>query len=278
MLRPWRIAFAATWVALLAMVAGGFVVLSSGGSGAGAPPQPIVLQRPAPNGTGNQPIELPGPSPTSTSSTASPEPTTVPATTVVPTTVAPTTVPRTVAPAPVPTAPPVAPRVTATTGAKPVVTSPPNTTAAGGGGDSRDFSLIGYHWSACQTITVTSTGPDISGIVSELASITGLHLQMVNGPAQITVQWGAVAGGGEVGLTDWRAVGGLLTLAGINISHQGDPYLATLLRHELGHAMGLGHASHPNEIMYPTISGNSPTDYQAGDLAGLRAIGASGGC
>jgi hypothetical protein len=159
-----------------------------------------------------------------------------------------------------------------------VVTSPPATSPRGSGGNSSDFALIGYRWNPCQVITVTSTGPDVSGIVSELASITGLHLQMVSGPALITVQWGPVAGGGEVGLTDWRAVGHFLTVVGINISHQGDPYLATLLRHELGHAMGLNHAAHSDEVMYPTISGSSPTDYQAGDLAGLRAVGATAGC
>jgi predicted Zn-dependent protease len=102
---------------------------------------------------------------------------------------------------------------------------------------------------------------------------------MVTGPAEISVLWGAVPPGGEIGVTVWKAVGKWLTTAGIVISQgQAGPFLATVLRHELGHALGLGHAGHPNEIMYPTVGKPSPTDYQAGDIAGLHAIGASQGC
>jgi hypothetical protein len=207
---------------------------------------------------------------------ALPTSTTTPATTVAPTTVAPTKVaPTTTAPKPVATT--VAPRVIPAAVVRPTATTPPNTTAVNGGGSPGDYSLIGYRWNPCQVITVSSSGPDISAIVSELASITGLHLQLVSGTAQITVQWGAVPAGGEIGLTAWRAVGGVLSLAGINISTQAQPYLATVLRHELGHALGLGHAAHADEIMYPMAGRSSPTDYQAGDVAGLRAIGAATG-
>jgi len=125
---------------------------------------------------------------------------------------------------------------------------------------------------------VTSLGPDITAVVSELATITGLHLTMVTGTAQITVMWGAVPPGGEIGYTAWKATGKWLTQAGVVLSQQAQPYIATLLRHELGHAVGLGHATRSNEVMYGTINGSSPTDYQSGDLSGLRSVGASAGC
>lgn len=48
----------------------------------------------------------------------------------------------------------------------------------------------------------------------------------------------------------------------------------TLLMHELGHAMNLGHVSDPAEVMYGTVTSASRGDYQSGDVAGLRALAA----
>ncbi len=125
---------------------------------------------------------------------------------------------------------------------------------------------------------MASSGPDVAGIVNELAAITGLHLTMVTGTADITVRWGSIAASQDMGLTSWRAVDGWLNQASIVISEQAQPYLATVLRHELAHALGLGHATGADQVMYPGAGPNSPTDYQAGDLAGLSRVGASAGC
>ena len=268
-----RLIVALIWAVTLVLLAGAVLGLSNGTGTAGAHPlsvQPAAVDA-STSGATNVPT-TPAVVETTTTSTS----TTVPPTTAAPTTVAPTTAPPTTAR---PTPPP--PTTTPPTVARPPVTAPAATAApvapVSGGGSASDYSLIGYKWNPCQLITVASSGPDVSAIVAELASITGLHLQVVNGPAAITVSWGSVPAGGEIGETVWRAVGGLLSGGNIIISQAAQPYLATVLRHELAHSLGLGHASQPNEVMYPTVGNTSPTDYQAGDLAGLRAVGAAAG-
>jgi hypothetical protein len=50
-----------------------------------------------------------------------------------------------------------------------------------------------------------------------------------------------------------------------------------LVLHEIGHAIGLGHVSDRRQIMFGTLSDSIP-QYAAGDLRGLVAVGARGGC
>ena len=45
----------------------------------------------------------------------------------------------------------------------------------------------------------------------------------------------------------------------------------SVLIHELGHSMGLGHTNDLNQIMYPAIT-SVQDEYGAGDLTALRAI------
>ncbi|MCL6549907.1 MAG: cell wall-binding repeat-containing protein [Acidothermus cellulolyticus] len=62
------------------------------------------------------------------------------------------------------------------------------------------------------------------------------------------------------------------------ISTQGGVTLGTAVLHELGHAVGLNHASQPTEIMYPVLSPQTPATYSPSDRAGLAAVGAPAGC
>ncbi len=158
-----------------------------------------------------------------------------------------------------------------------VATAPATATV---GGSAADFTLLGYRWDPCSgPVTVSSSGPNVAAIVSELASLTGLQLEMVSGPtADINLSWGSNLVGAEGGLTTWAAIGGWLSHINIVISPASVPYIQTVLHHEMGHAVGLGHARQSNEVMYPIAHVGSPTDYQAGDRAGLKAIGASAGC
>ena len=54
--------------------------------------------------------------------------------------------------------------------------------------------------------------------------------------------------------------------------------IGALLLHEIGHAMGLDHAGATSQIMYPALQSGFRGRYEAGDLAGLHALGAEQGC
>jgi hypothetical protein len=50
------------------------------------------------------------------------------------------------------------------------------------------------------------------------------------------------------------------------------------LLHELGHAVGLGHADDPTQLMHPRLHAGTPDGFAAGDLEGLALVGAAHGC
>lgn len=51
-----------------------------------------------------------------------------------------------------------------------------------------------------------------------------------------------------------------------------------VIRHELGHAVGLQHVSRSGQLMYPTLHSGSPRSYAWGDRVGLTKVGLPAGC
>ena len=222
-------------------------------------------------------IEVPVPV-TEAPVTAAPTTVTTPPAPTPPTTTRPApTAPPATAPRPT-TPPPTQPTARATGNLGLVVLPPPSSSS----GNAADYTLIGYRWNPCNVITVSTSGPDagtVGGIITELSDLTGLHFMMVSSGGAITVAWGNVGSASEVAQTVWHSIGVWMTAATLTVDLAGVPFLPSVLRHELGHAMGLGHASQSNEVMYPTVGLTSPGDYGTGDRAGLRAVGtAAGGC
>lgn len=88
--------------------------------------------------------------------------------------------------------------------------------------------------------------------------------------------WFSVKGGGPL----WFYEGGVaLDLEGRPKPGFGiGPTTGELLLHEIGHAVGLGHSEDIQQIMFPALLGQDKDQFQAGDLAGMRKVGASNGC
>jgi hypothetical protein len=70
----------------------------------------------------------------------------------------------------------------------------------------------------------------------------------------------------------------LSTTHGLTRGFTNGASFGNLLLHELGHAMGMAHVNAPDEVMYRSLSQQSPGGFGRGDLAGLGKLGASGGC
>jgi hypothetical protein len=51
-----------------------------------------------------------------------------------------------------------------------------------------------------------------------------------------------------------------------------------LIQHELAHVIGLDHVDDRREVMYESISDDSPDGFGPGDRAGLARLGAAAGC
>lgn len=56
------------------------------------------------------------------------------------------------------------------------------------------------------------------------------------------------------------------------------PTYGSVILHELGHMVGLGHSSSPQDLMFPSLTYTSSGDWGPGDRAGLYALGSSKPC
>lgn len=121
------------------------------------------------------------------------------------------------------------------------------------------------------TYNTTTEVPDLAASVIAQA-----------GPATVTTTvpspWSAVTG--RVGASVDVYVSGVIQIDAAEVatvlSHPGGQEMVrAVFEHEVGHLLGLAHVDDPTQLMYPQAG--TLTDYAAGDLTGLAALG-TGAC
>lgn len=66
--------------------------------------------------------------------------------------------------------------------------------------------------------------------------------------------------------------------SGLRSGFGAGPSQGNALLHELGHAVGLRHATSSAQVMYPYLGAGTPKGFASGDRTGLRKVGRSAGC
>jgi hypothetical protein len=178
-------------------------------------------------------------------------------------------------------------------------------------GKAADWSWLpprGARWGPCQTITyrINPAGgyaratTDIRAAFRKVAGVTGFRFKYVGSTrARVTRGRPGYHPSGTDIVVDWQTpreerglsrgaagVGGHWVLHGRRF----DGYMILdrterlsrrkwrqIMTHEVGHIVGLGHASSRSQLMFG-VSSSRNVRFGAGDLAGLRRVGASRGC
>lgn len=190
----------------------------------------------------------------------------------------------------------------------------PRYAPAGRAADHR-IDIPGYRWNPCRVIgwKFNPNGgslrllSDVRQAIGAVAAATGLRFSYEGGTARVGVRHASYRAGTEI-LVSWATPRQVRQLAGRNVAlattrvdhdtrqyvgasialdrthslrhgfaRRGSPTWGQVLMHELAHAVGLGHVAAARQNLYPRLNRHNHR-FGAGDLAGLRRLGAEQRC
>lgn len=125
-----------------------------------------------------------------------------------------------------------------------------------GGPDRKQFLASGL-------VIAWTTPKVVRALAGSTAGVGGATSHSVNGGP-----WRYVYGGVSLDATQKLPVKGFREGRSVG----------SLLLHEIAHALGLDHVGEKSQLLFPVLQSTSRGRYEAGDLAGLRAVGAEQGC
>ncbi len=168
---------------------------------------------------------------------------------------------------------------------------------------TKNWSPLSPPFPRCQTLTWTydSSGQparaagmsaDVVTAFQRISQATGIAFRRESQGGTIALGWKNLGQGGADGQggATWSGDAALTGKISFNTQSQwvglsgfrrypgGFPGRGAMITHEIGHALGLGHVTNPDEVMYPVASNGSPTGLEAGDVAGLKALYRASSC
>lgn len=171
-------------------------------------------------------------------------------------------------------------------------------------------------WNPCRTITwvynpagsYIGSLTDMKRAFARISGLTGLGFKYVGATADVPVNGATLTAGADIvvgwsdaahdarlatsvgiggakgrsttGDVDWQLQDGFILLNRASTMPpgfvtSGAPTWGDVMEHELLHVVGLGHAAQQTQIMFPIAGAHA---FGAGDLAGMKAVGATHGC
>jgi hypothetical protein len=167
------------------------------------------------------------------------------------------------------------------------------------------YALEGFHWRCGVPITWTTPNAKLKAwatpVIEQLRQITAIDLEWTNSrPANIQISWNkrdphflnpqtsaaitylpsepefAGVSGVKIPQALIRLNPRVLLAKGVSPRHHREG-ATWVLRHELGHAIGLDHVHQGKEVMADGLTSEVASDYQPGDIAGLKVLGCNHG-